>query len=79
VKVTDSAHAFADALSYARSSQHHDKSCVISKRGDLVIVTHANGHRRAFRQETAALLMNRLLADIEVDGFDNLARKGGGR
>lgn len=78
MKVTASANALSDAIAYAKAS-HHTGGVVLSKQGDLVIVTHANGHRRAFRQESGVLFMNRLIADITFEGFENLAKKGGTR
>jgi hypothetical protein len=79
MKIIDTDSPIADAVAYAKSSQHHGKGVVISFARGMVIVRHDNGHAHAFRKPDAMVVMNRLLADLEVEGFDALARKGGGK
>jgi hypothetical protein len=68
MKIIDTHDPLGEAVEYARASQHHGKSCVLSFARGLVIVRHANGHARAFRKLDGVVLMNRLLANFEVEG-----------
>ena len=76
MKVIDTHDPLGEAVAYGKTSQRHGESVVISFNRGMVIVRHGNGHARAFRKLDGALLMHRLLADIEVEGFDNLVSKG---
>jgi hypothetical protein len=73
--IVDSENALRDALAYARASQQPDGGVLIEPAGDLVIVTHSTGHRRAFRQESSQTRlerrMERLLTNLAVDNDDS--------